>query len=76
MMEKILLDGIWEGDFFISGAQRSAWGSNCRVVEQMLRESATSSGFASGQSTPWAMKGHIPCCDRLFLLENGMISDI
>ena len=76
MMEKILLDGIWEGDFFISGAQRSAWGSNCRVVEQMLRESATSSGFASGQSTPWAMKGHIPGCDRSFLLENGMISDI
>ncbi|MBR7121444.1 MAG: hypothetical protein IKC94_04305 [Lentisphaeria bacterium] len=76
MMEKISLDGIWEGDYFISGAQRSAWGNNCRVVEQMLRESAMSSGFFSGAEAQWALKGTIPGCDRTFLLENGLIPDI
>ena len=69
-MEKILLDGIWEGDYFLS-LDDYAKTRTPRVLHQMGRESAMSSGFIAGKPLPWVMKGHIPGCDRSFLKENG-----
>lgn len=70
-MEKISLNGIWEGDYFISPQEYERTQSSPRILHQMHRESAISSGFIAGREQPWVMKGNIPGCDRTFLQENG-----
>ena len=69
---KISLDGIWESDYFLSDDQYFAWKSNGRVLNQMHRDCAGSAGFLMGKKVPTAMQGHVPGCDRTFLLENGL----
>ena len=72
---KISLDGIWESDYFLGDDQYFAWKSNGRCLNQMHRDCAGSSGFITGKKAPSAMKGHVPGCDRSFLLENGLCED-
>ena len=72
---KISLDGIWESDYFLGDDQYFAWKSNGRCLNQMHRDCAGSSGFITGKKVPSAMKGHVPGCDRTFLLENGLCED-
>lgn len=73
-MEKVSLNGIWEGDYFISPAEY-AQTRIPRILHQMHRESAQSSGFVSGKDMPYVMKGKIPGTDRSFLKENGQCTD-
>lgn len=69
-MEKILLNGIWEGDYFLS-LDEHAKTRIPRTLHQMGRESAASSGFITGKKLPWVMQGTVPGSDRTFLKENG-----
>ncbi len=73
---KINLDGNgWEADYFLSEDQYNSWRSRSRNLENMLIDSALSSGFVRGAAAPGAMRGAIPGCDRTFLLENGSATD-
>ena len=72
---KISLDGIWESDYFLGDEQYFAWTSNGRCLNQMHRDCAGSAGFIMGKKDSSAMRGHIPGCDRTFLLENGLCED-
>ena len=72
---KISLDGIWESDYFLGDEQYFAWTSNGRCLNQMHRDCAGSAGFIMGKKASSAMRGHIPGCDRTFLLENGLCED-
>ena len=72
---KISLDGIWESDYFLGDEQYFAWTSHGHCLNQMHRDCAGSAGFIMGNKASSAMRGHIPGCDRTFLLENGLCEE-
>ena len=74
--ETILLNGPdWEAQYFISEEQFTFWNSKGRNLENMLLDSPISSGFILGKECPGTLTGHVPGCDRSFLMENGLIPD-
>ncbi len=65
----------WEAQYFLSDEQFYDWSGRPRRLENMLMDSARSSGFLSGAEAPGALKGTVPGCDRTFLLENQQIEE-